>query len=339
MPAPLAFGIKFINVRRSATWDIFSENAGESATGIPGNWSGSQALISFLDSIVNTVEEEGLAIHPLSGVLKSDLPSGAGLSSSTALTSVILAALQNIGRWTVTRKDMMFLAQKVERNMGIECGIMDQYCLWKGVSRKAVMLDCQSLKHSVVELHVPDYQWHILFSGVKHQLLGSPYNERKQQLFQGIQSLEKQGWSINELKRPDPEMLEYAYGLEDPVIRKRLTYVMEENARVQSMSKAIRDKDSRMIGEILNAAQDGLRQKYEVSCDEIDILVDLIRDQAPDTGVRMVGGGFGGALIVFHPEKNGETALKQALNSYHKKTGRKGNILPLRLGSTVDELS
>ena len=339
MPAPLAYGISFINVEPADEWDIYSVSTGEKFSGVTsGKWTGSRQLMAFVKAIEKTAIGQGLQTSPLKGILESDLPTGSGLSSSTALTSVLLAAQYEINGWDLSRSEMMHLAQQTEINMGIQCGIMDQYCMWQGIREKAILLDCSALKHRVLDIHIPGYQWMLLFSGVKHQILGSPYNERRKQLFEGIGLLEKMGWKQEDLKTNSAGLLSNAMQINDPVVRKRVRYVISENARVLEMEEVLHEKDAKRVMSILNEGQAGLKNDYEVSCDEIDILVGSVMKYQPEIGIRMVGGGFGGALIVFMPEDVDRKFLNEALYEYEGQTGKKGVILPLKLGDPVGRI-
>lgn len=340
MPAPLSLGIYFENVQLSDQWDIRSLTTGEHFTGDPeGSWSGSPGLHRFIFALTTTLQDRGLVTRPLKGTLKADLPIGNGLSSSTALTSVLLLATSKLSRWSVPNKDMAFIGQSIERSMGINCGIMDQFCMWMGISENAMVLDCHSLQFRPVSIELPGYQWLLLLSGVKHHLLDSPYNERREQLFRGMDLLMKKGQPADFLKNSGSGVHQAILAMPEGEERSRVHYVWKENQRVLQMERALAEKDSPRVMRLLNEGHDGLAEEFQVSCSEIDQLVMLCRKAVPEIGIRMVGGGFGGSLLALVRRDLPAEVLQEIIREYQDLFPVNAAFLPVSLGGPVRELS
>jgi len=339
MPAPLSLGIYFENVLPSSEWCLNSSSTGESFEGDPlGRWSGSKALHAFISAISITASRMDLPMVPLSGVIGSDLPAGNGLSSSTALTSVLLFAVAHHAGWDLDRHEMALLAQQVEQTMGIQCGIMDQYCMWKGYPGQAMLLDCSTLAMRPVGIALKGKVWFLVLSGVRHHLLDSPYNQRREQLFKGMEWLIGQGVDADFLKNPDDRIGELIGGIPDSVHRKRMHYVWSENRRVLDMEQALLSGDATAAAALLNEGHDGLSMEYEVSCPEIDTLVRCLRDSIPDLGIRMVGGGFGGALLALADKHIPHENWERAFAAYSEHYPTHPSMLSVELGGPVREL-
>lgn len=336
MPAPLANGIYFTEVADSKEWDIISDTTGEIFKGNPfQHWEGSPSLHKFCQALGSTARDLDLPFTALEGKIISDLPPGNGLSSSTALMSVMVAAQQHFNDWEIDRVSLARITQEAEMNMGIQCGFMDQFCMWNAAQEQAMLLDCKTLQTTPVDIHVPGFQWYLVLSGIRHTLQDSPYNQRRAQLFAGLAYLKSVGLTGDPLRSMDPVMERAIRTIPHEIQRSRVRYVREENARVMEMARALDTKNASLVARLLNEAQEGMAALYDVSCPEIDLLVRFIRQGSPDAGVRMVGGGFGGAVLVFIPEKDSLSRLNEALMQYEKRINVKTDILPVKLNGPV----
>lgn len=336
MPAPLANGIYFTEVADSEEWDITSDTTGEIFKGNPFlHWEGSPSLHKFCQALGSTTRDLDLPFTSLKGKIISDLPPGNGLSSSTALMSVLVAAQQHFNHWEIDRVSLARITREAEMNMGIQCGFMDQFCMWNAVPEQAMFLDCKTLQTTPLDIQVPGFRWYMVLSGVRHTLLDSPYNQRRAQLFAGLAYLKTVGLTGDPLRSLDPVMERAIRTIPHEIQRSRVQYVREENARVQEMVRALDTKNASLVARLLNEAQQGMAALYDVSCPEIDLLVRLIRQESPDAGVRMVGGGFGGAVLIFIPEKDSSDLLNRALMEYEKRINVKTDILPVKLNGPV----
>ncbi len=244
------------------------------------------------------------------GEVRSDLPQGAGLSSSAALEVVIAIALCDVGGMTLSPLEMAAACRRAERRaVGVPSGIMDQAASLLGRAGHAVLLDCGTLDHR----HVPlpsDHALLIVDSGVRRQLESSAYGQRTAELQSALPVLDG--------RRPsdvDPAELDGLLGRLEDVPARRLRHVVTENARVLEAEAALKADDLDRLGRIFAAGHASLRDDFEVSIPELDRLVELAGD-AGATAARMTGGGFGGAIIALAKRDRAESIGARVLEAY-----------------------
>jgi len=231
-------------------------------------------------------------------VFGGDIPSGAGLSSSAAIESGMLFALNELYHLGLSRLSLARLAQRSENNfVGMNCGIMDMFASLMGHEGCALKLDCRSLQHEYIPLHVQDTAILLCDTGVKHQLVDSAYNTRRQECEEGVRLLQLIYPTVHSLRDVDMNMLQSEKNHLRAVVFQRCKYVVEENERVESACKVLKENGLPAIGSLLYASHEGLKNEYQVSCPELDFLVDHTPHSLGFFGARMVGGGFGGCTI------------------------------------------
>ncbi|MFZ1705476.1 MAG: galactokinase [Saprospiraceae bacterium] len=231
----------------------------------------------------------------LSIVIGGDLPIGAGMSSSSALTCGFLALLNEVYHLGYSRKKLMQLAVYAEHGTGVKGGMMDQYTIMFAEKNKALFIDCETLEHRSIPLPTNTH-FVLLNTNVKHELVDSPYNTRRAQsetALESIRSLENnkmlQFKHIKSLQKYKPHL--------DPLLFKRANHIVSENQRVLSMKEALHHENFNLCGRILKESHHSLSVDYDVSCAELDFLVEngfLIEGWQ---GGRMMGGGFGGCTV------------------------------------------
>ena len=243
------------------------------------------------------LEEAGHRLQGANLLIRGDVPIGSGLSSSAAIeVSTALALLDNAGL-SIDRWELAKICQKAENEyVGIRSGLMDQFIACFGKKDAAVMLDCRSLESKPLPL--PDEVKLVACNTmVKHQLASSEYNARREQCEQGVHLLSKHLPNIKSLRDVSIEELE-RYGLELPdVVYRRCRHVVTENDRVVRAAAALRAGELTTFGELMAQSHQSLRDDYEVSCKELDLMVKFANEVAGCIGARMTGGGFGGATI------------------------------------------
>ncbi|MEO6757902.1 MAG: galactokinase, partial [Saprospiraceae bacterium] len=231
-------------------------------------------------------------------VFGGDIPFGAGLSSSAAVESGMAFALNELFQLGLSRPDLARLAQRSENIfVGMQCGIMDMFASLMGKTGHALQLDCRSLEYRYFPVNFPDYTFFLCNSGVKHQLVDSEYNTRRQQCEAGVRRLQAVFPQVKSLRDVAPEMLEAEKGRLPEVVYRRCRYVVEENARVLAACRALEEGELAVFGDLLYQAHRGAQHEFEISCPEVDFLVDLTRELPEVLGSRMMGGGFGGCTI------------------------------------------
>lgn len=231
-------------------------------------------------------------------VFGGDIPNGAGLSSSAALESGMLFALNTLFKFNLTLPKLAWLAQQAENNfVGMKCGIMDMFASLMGKKGHVFRLDCRDLKYEYFPVNFAEHSLLLCDSGVKHALVDSAYNTRRQECEAGVAILQKIWPEVQSLRDVTPEMLKKAQKKLPPVVYQRCMYVVEEIERVLKASDALQNGQVSELGHLLYQTHEGLRNAYQVSCDEIDFLVEEASKVPAIVGSRMMGGGFGGCTI------------------------------------------
>ncbi|HKV63662.1 MAG TPA: galactokinase [Candidatus Acidoferrum sp.] len=229
--------------------------------------------------------------------LAGEVPLGAGLSSSAAVEVATGFALLNESGQPVDRKELALLCQKAENDfVGAHVGIMDQFISCYGRASNALLLDCRSLEHKYVKLPA-DLQLVICNTMVKHELASGEYNARRAECEEGVRILRIVLPRIRALRDVTLAQLEEHRGILPPKVTARCRHVITENARVQSAVEAFHRGDSKALGPLMQESHRSLRDDYEVSCKELDLMVEIATAQPGLIGARMTGGGFGGCTI------------------------------------------
>lgn len=254
---------------------------------------------NYINGVIKELIDAGFQLSGLDLVVGGDIPAGAGLSSSAALECSVVFALNELYDLGLSRMDMVRVARAAENNfVGLQCGIMDMFASVFGKKDQAILLDCRSLKHEYIPL---DFQQHAILlmdTRVKHSLASGEYNVRREQCEMGVRALRKVYPQVQSLRDANRAMIEYS--LKDRVpdlVYHRCKYVVEENLRLQVGCEALKRNDLVSFGKKMFASHVGLSKLYDVSCPELDYLVELAKEEHAIVGARMMGGGFGGCTI------------------------------------------
>ena len=260
--------------------------------------------------------------YPIKGfdlAIDGDVPIGSGLSSSAAVECATAFALNELFGLKISKMDLAFIGQKAEHEFaGVMCGIMDQFASVFGKKDHAIKLDCQSLDYEYVPLKLEGYKILLLNTNVKHSLGSSEYNTRRSQCEQGVAWVKEHRPQVNSLRNVTMTMLHDYVQPKDKLIYKRCKYVVEEIQRLLGGCEDLRRGDLRSLGEKMFQTHDGLSKEYEVSCEELDFLVDAVRSNTNVLGARMMGGGFGGCTINIVKEEAVENLISELSSSYQK---------------------
>lgn len=269
-------------------------------------WKGSVRQLSpsgihwpdYILGVVEQLQSMGCPTGGFNMVFAGDIPPGAGLSSSAALECATAFALNELFGLQLDRLTMVKLSQAAENEfVGVKCGIMDQFASMFGRRDHVIRLDCQSLGYTYFPFIMADFRIVLLDSRVKHSLASSQYNIRRQQCEAGVRIVQKKYPTVRSLRDVTLEMLQELVDPVDELIYRRCSYVVEENDRLQAATEDLRLGDLTAFGGRMFGSHDGLSRKYEVSCPELDFLVDQVRGEPGVMGARMMGGGFGGCTI------------------------------------------
>lgn len=281
-----------------------------------------KAWANYLMGVADQYRRLGFEVPAFQVVFAGDIPLGAGLSSSAALEAGFAYALNELKGWNLSRLDLALLSQRVENEfVGLQCGIMDPYASLFGAMHQAMMLDCRSLTHEMIPLKLEGYTLLLCDSKVKHSLADSAYNKRRQECEEGVRMIKTSYPNVGSLRDVNMEMLKEFELKMDPIVLNRCLYVVLENLRVQAASDAIAMEDLISLGELLYQSHSGLQHLYEVSCSEIDFLVETTLEDFNVLGARMMGGGFGGCtlnLVATEGVSEFKTRMQQAYMEKYK---------------------
>ena len=226
-------------------------------------------------------------------VFAGDIPPGAGMSSSAALENSVVFGLNNIFNLGLSKKQMILISQQAEHNFaGVKCGIMDQYASMFGQKKSALLLDCRTVKSTPFKIDFKKYKLLLINTNVKHELSESAYNDRRAVCEEISKRLNLT--ALRDATLEDLNTIKKDISKEDYL---KAQYVIEENNRVQFFAEAIKNDDIATLGTLIYESHEGLSTKYQVSCKELDFLVDATKDNPNILGARMMGGGFGGCTL------------------------------------------
>jgi len=296
----------------------------------------------YLIGVASLLQTSGKKVSGIDAVITGDVPIGAGLSSSAALsvsTALTFLTASSASRTSdsapqlgIDNKELATLCQQVEHEfIGVKCGIMDQTISLLGRENQALFLDCRSLEHEHIPLNLATHYIAICNTKVKRELAASEYNKRRAECEKGVAILQQWLPGIRSLR--DITLTDFKkYEEELPTLtQKRCRYVIEENTRVLDAVAVLKtrhlqtaeetDESLIQFGRLMNASHNGLRDDYEVSCSELDLLTDIARNITGVIGSRMTGAGFGGCTVNIVHRDVLETFQTLVTTEYHKQTG------------------
>lgn len=260
-------------------------------------------------------------------VFGGNVPIGAGMSSSAALECGILFGLNELFDLEISPVQMAQLAQKAENNfVGVKCGVMDQFVSLNGRKGCVLKLDCRSLDYVLYPFNRKDVHIVLCDTGVRRELVSSEYNTRRQQCEAGVMTLQRYDEKIRSLRDVNLDLLEEYKNEMEPVVYKRCRFVIEENERVHKACEDLKKGDLISFGERMYASHKGLRDQYEVSCKELNLLAESALNIEGVLGARMMGGGFGGCTINLVEEDHLERVKAYIKDYYKKETGYSSKI-------------
>ena len=313
---------------------IYSEDRQESAVWPVAEIAALTPRRHWTDSPLGVAQElirAGSAVEPANLLVRSTVPEGSGLSSSAALE--VSSALAMLAGRRMAPLELARLCQRAERNfVGMPCGIMDQYISVFGEERAAICIDCRSLKHQVVRL--PEGVAFVAVNTmVKHELAGSAYKERTEQCAAAVEVVRRRHPRVESLRDVTPAILEEAEEAGSsmpPIIVRRARHVVTEDARVLQFVAACREGAVERMGDLFEASHRSLQHDYEVSCDELDFLVDAALGLEGVYGARMTGGGFGGCTVNLMRPAAVAHFEREIAQLYHERFGIHPRIYPCR---------
>jgi galactokinase len=324
MPAAIGFYCWVaISPRDDRRLVIHSEDYSESFEadfgGVPprpsGRWS------DYPVGVAVTLERSGLEMRGANLLIHGEVPMGAGLSSSAAVEVATAQALLGLLGQDLDRVRLARLCQQAENEfVGARCGIMDQFVSLHGREGRALMLDCRSLDYEL--LPIPEAARLVVCNTmVRHELASNGYNQRRAECEEAVARLSRDLPGVHALRDVSLEQLDlHRAALRDSVYRRAL-HVVSENARVVEAATALRSGDLARFGQLMAESHASLRDFYEVSCPELDLMVELAGARDGVYGARMTGGGFGGSTVNLVEARRAEDVRREIAAAYEKATG------------------
>ncbi|HUR47091.1 MAG TPA: galactokinase [Candidatus Saccharimonadales bacterium] len=293
----------------------------------PGNPSWANYILGVIDGFI----KRGQSIPGFDLLIDSNVPIGGGLSSSAALEVGMATLLEEVTGFTLNPVDKALLAQKAEQDFaGVPCGIMDQFTSTMAREGHLLLLDCRSRTTELVPLTDPSISILITNTNVKHELTGGEYAERRAQCENAAGIL-----GVPSLRSATMSGLKASRSRMDDMIFRRARHVITEIKRTTEAAREIRGRAWSKVGELMYASHFSLRDDFEVSCPELDLVVELARDIGEQGGVygcRMTGGGFGGCTVSLVQSDRAEDISQDVARLYQNKTGIAASIFSSRPG-------
>jgi len=310
------------------------------AQNTPVPFSDAPHWLRYPMKVAEVLAEEGIGLRGFRAVVDGDVPVGSGLSSSAAYEVASALALLVAVRPDVpagpaadlaeahglSAERLAELCQEAEHRVGVRCGIMDQFISLRGRAGHALVLDCRDLSFDAVPLPAQKAKVVVIDSGVKRRLSSGAYNERRGQCEEGAERLREFDPAIRELRDVSLALFEAHADRLPEVVRRRCRHVVTENARVLESAEAMKAGDLARFGELLSASHDSLRDDYEVSGPELDLLVEIARGVEGVFGSRLTGAGFGGCTVTLARPEAVEPLRAAVLEHYPRRTGLEPRI-------------
>jgi len=322
--------------RRDQQVVIHSENMGEerefllgSAAGDKHDWS------NYSRGVIALLQQRGMPLRGANIWLSSEVPIGSGLSSSAAIETVTALAFLGISGANLDGRETALLCQRAEHEyVGTRCGIMDQFISRLAVDGRALLLDCRSLEFRTVPIP-SEVAIVICNSMVKHSLASGEYNVRRAQCEEAVAVLRRLNPAIRALRDVAlPELLAQQNQMA-PVIFRRARHVVTEIERTLAFASALENQQLTAAGELMYASHASLRDDYEVSCRELDELVNIAHEMPSTIGARMTGGGFGGCTVNLVRAEQAEAFAAAVKAEYQARMGIQADLYVTRARQRV----
>lgn len=291
--------------------------------------------VNYILGVVSEAKKKGLYLSGFDLAFTGNIPQGAGLSSSAAVEVATAFALSRLFDWGLSQEEIALLGQAAENHfVGVNCGIMDQFIISTAKKDSCISLDTSALKYEYLPLDLPGFEFYLIDSKVKHNLKESDYNQRRQEVESAERKFRPFSTERKSLYDVDPNLMDRA-GL-SPEERKRTLHITGEKNRVQNVTRCLQNGDAIGLGKELYACHESLSQNFQVSCEETDFIVDYLHS-GEVVGARMIGGGFGGCVLVLDRENRSGEIFSGLQKKYEQRFGFSPEIYRFRISDGVKE--
>ncbi|MFL6304879.1 MAG: galactokinase [Candidatus Sulfotelmatobacter sp.] len=313
-PGDLEFNVDHLPAQRTSTWR------------------------DYVLGVALVLRQHGSDLQGANLLVHGNVPIGSGLSSSASIeVASALAFISLDSRHFSLPEIAKFCRQAENEYVGARVGIMDQFVSCMGKAGHALLLDCRSLEFQFAHIP-PGIELVVCNTMVKHDLATGAYNQRRAECEEGVRYFAKADPAVRALRDVSSEMLERIGGELSPTIRKRCTHVIRENQRTLDAARALAEGDLARMGKLMRESHESLRDLYEVSCRELDVMVDAAQGLPGFIGGRMTGGGFGGCTVNLVREENATDFATQIAQRYREATGITPQIYPCHAANGAQEL-
>ncbi len=293
---------------------------------------------NYILGVISEVQKVSDKLKGFNLVLAGDLPIGAGMSSSAAVECATLFALNELYTIGLSKLQIVNMAQQAEHNFaGVMCGIMDMFASVMGKKNHAIKLDCKTLEYEYVPFVLDGYSVVLFNTNVKHSLASSAYNTRRLECAKGVSLIQQHHAEVSSLRYANEDMLDKYVLPVDRIVDARCRFVVKEIARLQAACIDLSNGNLQALGKKMFETHDGLSKQYEVSCKELDFLVDQVRHNTAVIGARMMGGGFGGCTINIIKNEEIDTVVHEVGKNYeeHMKLPFTSYIMHIENGTRI----
>lgn len=337
-PAAINKGIYFIGNKRDDEKVLcYSNNFKGAAKFSLKKLNKEKTWSNYLKAVFFALKQQGYKVNNgIEGIFFADLPSGAGLSSSASFLVLAIYVISYFNNLNISKEKIANLAHFAENKfVGVNCGIMDQFVVAMGKNNKAIFLNCDNLNYEYITLNLKDYCLVLTNSKVKRELSSSQYNKRREECETAISLINNNNYNLKNLSELSLKELPQIKKILPIVFLKRCKHIISENQRVSLAKEFLSKNDLINFGKLLTQSHNSLKNNYEVSCKELNILVSSALKFNNCLGSRMVGAGFGGCTLSLVKSNKIKEFKKFISEEYYKKTKLHPDFILFNIGEGV----